>query len=63
METTQVKPPRAKTVINAIFCGFASSSDLNSGNGKTPVATSVTMLMPALANLNQQVSSRNIVYK
>lgn len=44
-------PPRPKTSINAIFCRFGKFRLLNTGNGRTAVPTSVTMLMAAFENL------------
>lgn len=52
METIQVKPPSRNTVMSACLVRFGSSSFERTGIGRTAVAMSVAMLMPALANLS-----------
>lgn len=51
IETIHVKPPRRKTVISARLVVLGSSSFERTGIGRTAVAMSVAMFMPALANL------------
>lgn len=45
------KPPSPKTIISAMRWRLGRWSCLSTGRGRTPMAMSVAMFMPALANL------------